>query len=64
MARWSDDVARGRLENSAEALADYLRPVLSGLGGPPAVAPQGVIAAVSPFSAERGNEIAYVRGSL
>ena len=36
------------VENSAEALEDYLRPLLSGLGGPPADAPPGVVVAESP----------------
>ncbi len=36
------------LENSAEALEDYLRPVLSGLEGRPADAPPKVVAAVGP----------------
>ena len=36
------------LENSAEALEDYLRPVLSGLGGRRAEAPPSVVAAVGP----------------
>ena len=36
------------LENSAEALADYLRPVLSGLDGRPAGAPPGLVAVVGP----------------
>ena len=36
------------VENSAEALEDYLRPLLSGLGGPPADAPPGVVAVAGP----------------
>ena len=36
------------LENSAEALEDYLRPVLSGLDGRPADAPPSVVAVVGP----------------
>ena len=39
------------LENSAEALADYLRPVLSGLDGCPTAAPPSVAAAVGPSPA-------------
>jgi len=39
------------LENSAEALADYLRPVLSGLEGRPAEVPPAVAAVVGPSAA-------------
>ena len=39
------------LENSAEALEDYLRPVLSGLDGRPADAPPGVVAMAGPSAA-------------
>ena len=39
------------LENSAEALEDYLRPVLSGLDRPPADEPPGVVAVAEPSAA-------------
>ena len=44
-----DTSIRARLlENSAEALEDYLRPVLSGLGGRPADAPAGIVVGAGP----------------
>ena len=39
------------LENSAEALEDYLRPVLSGLDRPPPDEPPGVVAVAEPSAA-------------